>query len=172
MEKSHTEILKDLEAQLQGLKERISAMEEQIAQLQSQPESEEVDFTGEEIGVESIPESESVEIPVEDAEPIEVDPADIEQPVADETAGLPWRKDKPGIPVKNIRSGISLLDRALFINALFEEDATLYDATIAQLNKAETLDEAVAYIREHFPKWDLGSNAVYYFMMAVRKKLG
>ena len=90
----------------------------------------------------------------------------------DDTAHLPWRTDKPGIPVKNIRSGISLLDRALFIGTLFKEDFALYDQTIADLNAMESLEEDVDYIREHFPAWNLKSDVVYHFMMSVRKKLG
>ena len=90
----------------------------------------------------------------------------------DETANLPWRKDNPGLMVKNIRSGISLLDRAQFIGTLFKEDFALYDNTIAALNNMGSLDEAVAYIKSNFPQWNLGSDVVYRFMMAVRKKLG
>ena len=93
-------------------------------------------------------------------------------PLEDETANLPWRKDKPGLSVKNIRSGISLLDRALFIGTLFKEDFALYDQTIADLNAMESLDEAVDYIRERFPSWNLKSDVVYHFMMSIRKKLG
>ena len=93
-------------------------------------------------------------------------------PLEDETANLPWRKDKPGLSVKNIRSGISLLDRALFIGTLFKEDFALYDQTIADLNSMESLDEAVDYIRERFPSWNLKSDVVYHFMMSFRKKLG
>ena len=93
-------------------------------------------------------------------------------PLEDETANLPWRKDKPGLSVKNIRSGISLLDRALFIGTLFKEDFALYDQTIADLNAMENLDEAVDYIRERFPSWNLKSDVVYHFMMSIRKKLG
>ena len=87
-------------------------------------------------------------------------------------ADLPWRKDKPGMQVKNIRSGISLYDRALFIGTLFKEDFALYDKTIADLNSMSSLDQAVDYIREHFPSWNLKSDVVYNFMMAIRKKLG
>ena len=102
-------------------------------------------------------------------------PAPAPAPVSaepDPTAQLPWRKDKPGMAVKNIRSGISLLDRALFIGTLFKEDFALYDQTIADLNAMSSLDEAVAYIREKFPHWNLKSDVVYHFMMSVRKKLG
>lgn len=109
--------------------------------------------------------------PAPAAEP-EVASAQKEQPVEDDTLRLPWRTDKPGLPVKNIRSGISLLDRALFIGTLFKEDFARYDQTIADLNTMETLDEAVAYIRENFPNWNLKSDVVYHFMMSIRKKLG
>ena len=89
-----------------------------------------------------------------------------------ETERLPWRLDKPGISVKNIRSGISLYDRALFIGTLFKEDYALYDKTIGHLNALTSLDEAVDYLLERFPDWNLKSDIVYNFMMAVRKKLG
>ena len=89
-----------------------------------------------------------------------------------ETDRLPWRLDKPGISVKNIRSGISLYDRALFIGTLFKEDYALYDKTISELNALSSLDEAVDYLLERFPDWNLKSDIVYNFMMAVRKKLG
>ena len=48
--------------------------------------------------------------------------------------------------VKNIRSGISLYDRALFIGTLFKEDYALYDKTIGELNGLSSLDEAVDYL--------------------------
>ena len=85
---------------------------------------------------------------------------------------LAWKTDFPGIRVKNIRSAISLVDRAQFIGKLFGEDFALYDKTISELNEAGSLDEAVQYVTGHFPQWDLKSDLVYSFMMAIRKKLG
>jgi len=83
-----------------------------------------------------------------------------------------WKTDKPGAPVKNIRSAISLYDRALFIHTLFKEDFSLYDRTIGDLNAMTDLESAEAYVLEHFPDWNLSSDVVYSFMMSVRKKLG
>ncbi len=85
---------------------------------------------------------------------------------------LAGKTDFPGIRVKNIRSAISLVDRAQFIGKLFGEDFALYDKTITELNEVSTLDEAVQYVTGHFPEWDLRSDLVYSFMMAIRKKLG
>ena len=83
-----------------------------------------------------------------------------------------WQTDLPGVPVKNIRSAISLYDRALFINTLFREDYALYDKTVGDLNAASSLEEAEKYLMTYFPDWNYGSEVVYGFMMAVRKKLG
>ena len=112
-------------------------------------------------------------VPMPEPEPVS-EPAPAPKAVAPrpETERLPWRLDKPGISVKNIRSGISLYDRALFIGTLFKEDYALYDKTIGELDALTSLDEAVDYLLERFPDWNLKSDIVYNFMMAIRKKLG
>ena len=207
MENNRTEILRELEAELASLKEKVQAFEDKLEafrQLPPEPSveepAEESDFTDIEIGVSDLPEPaaepvaepEPVPEPVEGAaeEPV-VEPVvePVPEPVPDpvqgqveepvpapaphpETERLPWRLDKPGLSVKNIRSGISLYDRALFIGTLFKEDYALYDKTIGELNELSSLDEAVDYLLQRFPDWNLKSDIVYNFMMAVRKKLG
>ena len=83
-----------------------------------------------------------------------------------------WRTDIPGSPVRNIISGISLNDRILFVNTLFKGDAQAFQATIALFNSYETLSQAEEFIRTNYPGWNLDSEVVYRFMMAVRRKLG
>lgn len=82
-----------------------------------------------------------------------------------------WRTDRPGTPVKNIISAISLNDRVLLINTLFKEDPILFQETVSAFNAMGGLEEAVAYIGEHFPEWNLNTEPVYRLMMAVRRKL-
>ncbi len=82
-----------------------------------------------------------------------------------------WRTDIPGSPVRNIISGISLNDRILFVNTLFKGDAQAFQATIALFNSYETLSQAEDFIRSNYPGWNLDSEVVYRFMMAVRRKL-
>ncbi|MBR2063495.1 MAG: hypothetical protein IJ971_02215 [Bacteroidales bacterium] len=82
-----------------------------------------------------------------------------------------WRKDMPGTPVRDIRSAISLNDRVIFINLLFNEDAQTFVDTLSRINTMETLDQAVEYICTEFPSWDMNSELVYRFMMAVRRKV-
>ena len=201
MENNRTEILQELEAELAALKEKVLQFETKLEAFRQLPEEEPVeesDFTDLEIGVPDLPEPVAEEIPVPEpvaepvpvpepvAEPVEVvegpeptpepEPEPVPKPAPvmprPETERLPWRLDKPGISVKHIRSGISMYDRALFIGTLFKEDYALYDKTIGELDALTSLDEAVDYLLERFPDWNLKSDIVYNFMMAIRKKLG
>lgn len=82
-----------------------------------------------------------------------------------------WRTDMPGTPVKDIRGAIALVDRALFINTLFKEDAMGFMDTLNHINQSASLDEVVEYLASTHPEWDFDSDVVYRFMMAVRRKI-
>lgn len=82
-----------------------------------------------------------------------------------------WRKDMPGSPVKDIRSAISLNDRVFFINNLFNEDAQAFVNTLSSINSMASLDEVVEFVTAQYPDWNLNSEIVYRFMMAVRRKV-
>ena len=82
-----------------------------------------------------------------------------------------WRTDMPGAAVRDIRSAISLNDRVLFINRLFDEDPVIFQETLTKLNQMETLDEAVDYLAANRPQWNFESEIVYRFMMALRRKI-
>jgi len=82
-----------------------------------------------------------------------------------------WRTDMPGTQVKDIRSAISLNDRILFINYLFNEDPMAFQEALTRINQMGSLDEVTAYVVESFPDWNLESDVVYRFMMAVRRKV-
>ncbi|MBQ6253926.1 MAG: hypothetical protein IJK05_04665 [Bacteroidales bacterium] len=128
-----------------------------------------------------------IDIPVPDApvpEPVEggEGPVETKKPILDtakaDTAVMDvmadkqaWRTDRPGMPVKNIISAISLNDRVLLINDLFGEDPLKFQDTIAKFNSMTSLSEALEYIAANYPGWDMNSETVYRFMMAVRRKL-
>lgn len=82
-----------------------------------------------------------------------------------------WRTDMPGSPVKDIRLAISLNDRILFINFLFNEDPMAFQDTLTKLNSMPSFDEAASYIMSTRPDWDWESDTVYRFMMALRRRL-
>ena len=96
----------------------------------------------------------------------------IHKRLMDSTSGTPkWKTDLPGSPVRNIISAISLNDRVLMINKLFREDPQLFQQTITDLNAMDSFADAEDYINGHFGDWKMDSEAVYRFMMAVRRKL-
>ena len=190
--------LASLKRQVLALEEKVEALRQ--APAHEETPVEESDFTDMEIGISDLQEEPVVRPAHQPApEPVQPAPEPVQQPVPEPVEGpveavkaveepapvapkpavprpdterLPWRLDKPGMAVKNIRSGISLYDRALFIGTLFKEDYALYDKTISELNGLASLDEAVDYLLERFPDWNLKSDIVYNFMMAIRKKLG
>lgn len=87
------------------------------------------------------------------------------------TAKQAWRTDMPGSPVRDIRSAISLNDRILFINYLFGEDPIAFQEMLTQLNAMTSFNEAVDAVTAAHPEWDLESDTVYRFMMALRRRL-
>lgn len=82
-----------------------------------------------------------------------------------------WRTDIPGTGVKDIRSAISLNDRIIFINLLFKTDPMAFQDALTRINAMDNLDQVIDYIKEEHGDWDLDSELVYRFMMAVRRKV-
>jgi hypothetical protein len=81
-----------------------------------------------------------------------------------------WRTDMVGSPVRDLLSAISLNDRVQFINALFQGDPVIFQQVRAKINAMTSLDEVVDYVTANF-NWDMSSQVVYRFMMAVRRKV-
>lgn len=81
-----------------------------------------------------------------------------------------WRTDIPGAPVRDLLSAISLNDRVQFINTLFKGDPSIFQQTRAKINLMTSLDQVVEFITSTFD-WDMNSQIVYRFMMAVRRKI-
>lgn len=170
--------------------EAYEAVAEETVQAVEQLTEEDDDLPFGEMPVE-IP----VEVPVEiPAEPVQVEPEDDDLPgIFDEpepvtvaakaavearptlndslAADQAWRRDMPGTSVRDIRSAISLNDRVIFINQLFEEDAQAFVNALSDINQMTTLDEVVEYLAARYPQWNMNSDLVYRFMMAVRRKI-
>lgn len=82
-----------------------------------------------------------------------------------------WLADMPGPEVKDVRSAISLNDRVMFISSLFREDSMLFQDVVSKINAQTSIDKVVSYLEETFPEWNMDSELVYRFMMAVRRKI-
>ncbi len=139
--------------------------------LVSEPVAEVVQESVTEQAIPELPvQEEATEIAAE--QPIIADNAVSGQTVIDVmTSRQAWRTDMPGTPVKDVRAAIALVDRALFINTLFGEDAASFINAVNAVNQMTSLDEVVEYITETHSDWDMESDIVYRFMMAVRRKV-
>ena len=115
---------------------------------------------------ESVSEIEAMPEPVAEPEPVAAPVPVIDAMIAKQ----PWRTDMPGSPVRDIRSAISLNDRILFINYLFGEDPMAFQEMLTQLNAMTSFDEAAAFAIDAHPEWNLESDTVYRFMMALRRR--
>lgn len=148
-----------------------------IEDVSDVPAGVDVEQTAEEIVEEKVAEEEDDDLPGVFDEPAPVTIATKAEVTAKPTINdvmaseHAWRKDMPGSPVRDIRSAISLNDRVIFINLLFNEDAQAFVNALTKINSMTTLDEVVDFICSEFPSWDLNSDLVYRFMMAVRRKV-
>lgn len=81
-----------------------------------------------------------------------------------------WEVDIPGPYIEDIRDGIGLNDRILFLNELFYGDEEEFASVLSALNGMNRLVDAVEYIRERYPQWNEESDEVYRFYMTVRRR--
>ena len=162
------------EVQVEAVPEEDSAemVEETIVVVEEEEQEEKTDdLPGDDLPFDDdlpiFAEPESV--PVQTPAPVEMKtkPAVIDS-MTDRQA---WRTDMPGTQVKDIRSAISLNDRILFINMLFDQDPMAFQEALTKINQMSSIDEVVEYIVAERPEWNLESETVYRFMMAVRRKI-
>ena len=147
----------------------IEPVVEPLAEAASEPMTEDLP---EEILLEDHAAEETAPIIVAEPEPEEVIKPLVKEAIIDAmTEKQAWRTDMPGTQVKDVRLAISLHERVLFINHLFSEDPMAFQTTVNKVNASASLDEVVEYVKETFPQWDLDSDLVYRFMMAVRRKI-
>ena len=168
----------------ESVEEPVEEVVEAEAEVEDLPEE---DLPVEEAPVDDLPFFDEEPAPVEEpvlvaeeapvAEPAPVTVAEKAESVAKPTvndamaAQQAWRKDMPGSQVRDIRSAISLNDRIIFINYLYKEDPMAFQESLTKINQMESLDQVVEYVCTDFPEWDLNSEVVYRFMMAVRRKV-
>ena len=178
MERTAEIILSEIKECLKAVQEKLSELEA-LQAVPEEPAPEPVDLDIDlpaelEAPVEEpAPKQEEAPAPIQE----EVTPPEDEMPVKGPavldvvTRTRAWEIDMPGSPVANILSAISLNDRLLFINTLFKKDPALFQDAVRDFNAMDNLQQALEYIGANYPDWNLESDTVYRFMMAVRRKL-
>ena len=71
--------------------------------------------------------------------------------------------------VKSISQGIGINDKFLFVKELFNGDSNAFQHTIANLDKAESLDDVLNYLKSKFD-WDTESEHVQKLLGIARRK--
>ena len=154
------------------------ADEEVVAETVTETIAEVVEEVIEDSVAETVPEVDD-DLPFEEEEDLPAAEMLIDAAVANAkptvidamTARQAWRTAIPGSQVRDIRSAISLHDRILFINGLFDEDPMLFQEVLTAINSMSSVDEVVEYLGEKRPDWNMESDEVYRFMMAVRRRI-
>ena len=184
MEKKELQILSEIRQMIVSMRSQLDELEMKVSLFAEMPEIEESDDTPIDIDIEDV--LDDVKFAVAESEVLLPDADDLPMPeVLIDTAASnakpviidllaakeAWRKAIPGSPVKDIRSAISLHDRIIFINGLFDEDPMLFQEVLTAINSMASLDDVIVYLADKRPGWDMDSDEVYRFMMAVRRRI-
>jgi len=190
MENREEKILTEIRGVITSIKAQLESLEDMVAALSSGDQTGTADPDTIELDIEDVMgfetetdvmeqviyeevENEAEDIGTQKPEPISDTPMEAPRPAMIDamTAKEAWRTDMPGAPVKDIRSAISLNDRIIFINALFDEDPLLFQSVLTKINSMSGLDQVVEYLMGERPSWNMESDEVYRFMMAVRRRI-
>lgn len=74
-----------------------------------------------------------------------------------------------GTPVNDIRKAIGINDRFYFQRELFDNNNTLMNSTLDQINTFENYNQAYIFLKNNF-KWDESKNETEDFLRAVRRR--
>lgn len=174
---------------LENMSERLSAADTLISAIEEAEEADDLpaddlQSIGQPANDHLVDDQPAIDQPAIDLPPLELQ--ELEPPVQelpepearqgkslfeDFTISQAWRTDRPGAHVSDIRSAVTLNDRVLFINTLFNGDPVAFQDTMLAINGMRGMDELLDYLKDKDAGWDMDSDIVYRFMMAARRKL-
>lgn len=178
MENRESVFLSEVKDLISDLRKRVEYLENKVEEYENllySEETEPISLDIDELDVILEPEPEPELEPEPETETVS-EPESVPEPevttvqIIEEKRPL-WWNDMPGSPVRDIRSAISLNDRILFINTLFNEDPATFQNVVNAINGMNSLEEVADYINSEFPQWDMDSETVYRFMMAARRRV-
>ena len=72
--------------------------------------------------------------------------------------------------IASIKSHITLNQKFMFINELFNGDASSFDKMVDFLDTCGSKSHALNYIRDNYPQWDIDNESTLEFMEVIHKK--
>lgn len=144
--------------------------EQEGDELEDEEEQEEDDEDDEDEDEDDDDEEEEEEEEEEDEADDEAE--DDEEPKADDNQPdwYDWEVDYPQEKVEDLVGSMGINDKMQFIGELFDGDTELFNETMQQLENCSNFKEVKNYLMESFGDWDFRSDAVYNFMMHIRRK--
>lgn len=73
--------------------------------------------------------------------------------------------------ISDLKNHLSINQRFMFTNALFEGDESLFSKTIDRIESMSDSKSAERYVMDNFPNWDIGSEEVAEFMELIDRRL-
>ena len=73
--------------------------------------------------------------------------------------------------IDSIKKSLSINQRFMFINSLFDGDDTTFNEVLDYLDQCDNKDDALNYLQSHSANWDMESEEVEEFMELIDKKL-
>ena len=95
----------------------------------------------------------------------------INETLAQKNTGSDLSSKLQTAPLSSISSGIGLNDKFLYIRELFKGDNVLYNTTIQHLDAADSLENALDFIRLHFD-WDGKNETTQKFINLIHRRYG
>jgi hypothetical protein len=72
--------------------------------------------------------------------------------------------------IQDIRKSLSINQRFMFINSLFNGDEQAFDRTLDHLETIENEDDAMSFLNHKFSNWDLATEEVQEFMLLIQRR--
>ena len=71
-------------------------------------------------------------------------------------------------PIEKLESGIGLNDRFQFIRELFDNDANLFQQVVQQIDKMDSLNDAVSYLSDNY-QWKKNDTSIKFAQLVKRR---
>ena len=137
------------------------------------------DFNDDELNIQMDAETDTLELSNSSIEPVVEDMGDAKKIVGEtfikgkslnEILADTYNLDKKlaSSPIEKLELGIGLNDRFQFIRELFDNDANLFQQVVQQIDKMESLNDAVSYLSGNY-QWKKNDTSIKFAQLVKRR---
>lgn len=74
--------------------------------------------------------------------------------------------------IESIKKSLSINQRFMFVNALFQGDEQAFERTLEHLESVDNADDATSFLTHKFSHWDIASDEVQEFLLLIHRRFG